>query len=137
MSSHEGKPKVAPAAIHVETAKTVQGRAATTISVEVEEAKLGQDGADANNAQRAVAVLSHTQDGRKEWTEEELRHSGSRVTEDARVLKTFNATVQGSSEASDSGISVKVETPAGAVWSSDKNAPQPTREADKALPTKR
>ncbi|ADO71666.1 hypothetical protein [Stigmatella aurantiaca] len=136
MSKYESKPQVAPEAIRVETAATVQGPAATTISVEVEESKLGQSGADANRAERAIAMVPSTHDGKQEWREEELRHSGGRVTHDERVLKTFNATVPGPVDAHDSGVSVKVETPSGTVWANDKSKPLATRDADKALPGK-
>ncbi|OJH41535.1 hypothetical protein [Cystobacter ferrugineus] len=135
MSKKESKPLVAPEAIRVEAAGTVQGRAATTISVEVDEARLGQDGND-NRADRAVAMVPRIQEGQQTWTEEELMHSGRRVTEDARVLKTFNATVSGPVDVHESGVAVKVETPRGTVWANEQNTPLASRDADKALPAK-
>ncbi|MDC0713507.1 hypothetical protein POL68_33895 [Stigmatella sp. ncwal1] len=136
MSKYESKQQVAPGAIRVETAATVQGPAATTIFVEVEEAKLGQIGDGANSAERAVAMVPRTLAGKQQWQEEELRHSGGRLTEDERVLKTFNATISGPVDAHDSGVAVKVETPAGTVWANEKNKPLATRDADKELPAK-
>ena len=137
MSKQETKkPQAAPDAIRVETATTVQGRAATTISVEVDEARLGQQGTDANRADRAVAVVSSTRNGKQETQEEVLQHSGQRVTEDDRVVKTFNKTLAEPIDAQAGGVAVKVETPKGAVWANDKNAPMPVHDADKEAPTK-
>jgi len=130
MSKTKSQPHVTSKAIHVETAATVQGPAATSISVEVDETKLGQDVTDGGHAKRAVALISRTNEGKQEWNEEELRHSGRRVTDDDRVLKTFNATVQGPIDAHESGVSVKVETPGGIVWSNDQDT-RPTRDANK------
>ena len=136
MSKQETRPQAAPDAIRVETATTVQGRAATTISVEVDEARLGQHGTDANRADRAVAVVSSMRDGKQETTEEELQHSGQRTTADDRVLKTFNKTLSAPLDTQGGGIEVKVETPRGSVWANDKNAPMPAHDADKEAPTK-
>jgi hypothetical protein len=137
MSKRDTQPKIAPSAIRVETASTVQGRAATTISVEVDEPQLGQPEAEANRADRAIAMVPRTHDGKQEWKEEELIHSGRRITKDDRVVKTFNATVSGPVSAHEAGVAVKVETPAGTVWANEENARLATREADKELPTKR
>ncbi|SEL61709.1 hypothetical protein SAMN05444354_107115 [Stigmatella aurantiaca] len=136
MSKQETQPQIAPSAIRVETASTVQGRAATTISVEVDEPRLGQQEASNNRADRAIAMVPRTHEGKQEWREEELIHSGRRITEDDRVVKTFNATVSGPVTAHEAGVSVKVETPAGTVWANEQNAPLATREADKALPVR-
>ncbi|WP_434387844.1 hypothetical protein [Melittangium boletus] len=112
----------------------MRGPAATTISVEVEEARLGQSGDGANDARRAVAVIPGQRDGQSE-TEQELMESGRHMTEDERVVKTFNATVPGSVEVRASPR-VKVETPAGTVWAADADNPRAAREADKGLPAK-
>jgi hypothetical protein len=130
MSKTKSQPHVTSKAIHVETAATVKGPAATSISVEVDEEKLGRDVADGAQAHRAVAVIPRTNDGKQEWNEEELRLSGRRVTEDERVVKTFNATVQGRIDAKEPGVAVKVETPGGAVWSNNQDT-HPTRDANK------
>ncbi|MFY0575729.1 hypothetical protein ACN28S_16445 [Cystobacter fuscus] len=130
MSKTKSQPHITSKAIHVETATTVQGPAATSISVEVDEAKLGRDVADGGQVDRAVALIPRTTAGKQEWSEEELRHSGRRVTDDERVVKTFNATVRGPIDAGQSGVPVKVETPAGAVWSNDQDT-HPTRDANK------
>ncbi|EPX59278.1 hypothetical protein D187_003182 [Cystobacter fuscus DSM 2262] len=98
--------------------------------MEVDEEKLGRDIADGGRVDRAVAMIPRTTAGRQEWNEEELRHSGRRVTDDERVVKTFNATVRGPIDARQSGVSVKVETPGGAVWSNDQDT-HLTRDADK------
>jgi hypothetical protein len=136
MSKRETKPKVASEAIHVETATTIQGRAATTISVEVDETKLGRKGDESHRAERAVAMVPRTHEGQQEWTEEELHHSGRRVTDDDRVLKTFNATVSGPVDVRESGVAVRVETSAGTLWASEEDEPLATRDADKESPTK-
>lgn len=133
MSKREDPAKVAPGAIHVETVRTVRGPAATTISVEVEEAKLGQTGDGANDARRAVAVLPGSRE--EDDTEQVLMESGRHMTEDERVVKTFNATVPGSVDVRASPR-VKVETPAGTVWAADADNPRAAREADKGLPGK-
>ncbi|WNG16581.1 hypothetical protein [Cystobacter fuscus] len=130
MSKTKSQSHVTSKAIHVETAATVQGPAATSISVEVDEERLGRDIADGGQADRAVAMIPRTNGGKQEWDEEELRHSGRRVTDDARVVKTFNATVRGPIDAKESGVPVKVETPAGAVWSNEQGT-RSTRDADK------
>ena len=130
MSKTKSQPHVTSKAIHVETAATVQGPAATSISVEVDEEKLGQDVADGGQAQRAVAMIPRTNGGKQEWNEEELRHSGRRVTDDERVVKTFNATVQGPVDVKASGVAVKVETPGGAIWANAQDT-RPTRDANK------
>lgn len=135
MSKPDAKSQVAPGAIRVETASTIQGRAATTISVEVEEAKLGRE-EGANRADRAIAMVPRTDGEEQEWTEQELMDSGRRVTEDERVVKTFNATVSGPIDAHTSGVAVKVETPAGTVWADPQHQPQASRDADKAPPSK-
>lgn len=132
MTKDEAKPQAAPGAIKVEAASTVQGPAATTISVEVDESKLGPDGKSGGDAQRAVAVVSQTRNGQQEWKEEELIHSGHRLTEDSRVLKTFTATVSGSTDDHAPGVAVKVQTPSGAVWANGENTPPSARDADKA-----
>lgn len=131
MSKREDKSKVAPGAIHVETVRTVQGRAATTISVEVEEARLGQSGEGANDARRAVALLPNQREGQED-TEQVLMESGRHMTEDERVVKTFNATVPGSVDVRESRV--KVETPAGTVWAADSDTPRAVRDADKSKP---
>ena len=137
MSNPDSKPQVvAPSAIHVETATTVQGRAATTISVEVDETELGRVEEGAHDVQRAVAMVPRTHDGQQEWTEEELIHSGRRVTEDERVVKTFNATVSGPVDVQTAGVAVRVETPAKTVWASEQNRTLASRDADKAMPAK-
>lgn len=130
MSKTKSQSHVTSKAIHVETATTVQGPAATSISVEVDEEKLGQDVTDGGQVDRAVAMIPRTTAGKQEWNEEELRHSGRRITEDARVVKTFNATVRGPIDARQSGVPVKVETPGGAVWSNDQDM-HSTRDANK------
>ncbi|ATB38526.1 hypothetical protein CYFUS_003961 [Cystobacter fuscus] len=130
MSKTRSQPHVTSKAIHVETAATVQGPAATSISVEVDEEKLGRDVADGGQADRAVALIPRTHGGKQEWNEEELRHAGRRITDDDRVVKTFNATVRGPIDAKQSGVSVKVETPGGAVWANDQDS-RPIRDADK------
>jgi hypothetical protein len=137
MSKQEAKPQAVPGAIRVETATTVQGRAATTISVEVEESRFGHQGEGANDARRAVALVPRTREGKdgkegkQEWTEQELIQSGRRVTEDERVVKTFNATISGPDDISADGVSVRVETPGGTVWANDQK-PMAARDADKA-----
>jgi hypothetical protein len=133
MSKREDTSKVAPGAIHVEAVRTVQGPAATTISVEVEEARLGQSGDGANDARRAVAMLPSRHEGQED-TEQVLMESGRRMTEDERVVKTFNATVPGAVDVRESRV--KVETPAGTVWAHDADSPRAARDADKSTSAK-
>lgn len=127
------QPKVVTEAIDVQATSTSKGPAATIIRIQVNQEELDDALGEGTETQRAFAVVPTVVDGQREWKEEDLRPVATIGTSDAAV-RSFDATVQGPSDASTEGVDVFLETSAGKVSAQNAGEHRGVRQADMPEP---
>jgi len=122
--------KILTNAIRVETATSVSGPCATTISVEVDSALLKNVVKGSSEILRVFAVVPEVIDGKPQWREEELQAGGSHFNAQDRRMETFSAVVRGPTDVDEKGIGVGLQTASETVWASAADVKLPSHAAD-------